>query len=389
MDDPDVAANVYNGMLFLVGGAVTAWAWWQNRPAPQLWTKGILEGLEKLGLRPDAFGATSAEGPVEGVELHLAVRWMDHGRELTLRVLEPLTSDLALAPEASAGSAQDLRVGDPVFDRVVRVTSGDPARALAILDPATRDLVTTAVSNGARLTPDGWVRTWLVTTDAPWGPEVARTARAVARAHLAIVRALPRRPIEGTVERLRSDRSPAVRRHALEILGERGLATRKVLEPSLADLDPELRLSVATRLEAWDVVRELVRTGSRTWRVRAAAQLAAEPGRIPPGAHDELVDVLIAALTDPELATVGADVLARIGGPQVIPALTEAAASGPVAAREAARTAAAAVRARHAHAAGGLALAADAEIGALSVAEPGRLAVAETGSTGNGSGVGR
>jgi hypothetical protein len=181
-----------------------------------------------------------------------------------------------------------------------------------------------------------------------------------------MVRALASKPIEGTIDRLRTDRAPGVRRHALGVLGERGLATPRVLVPSLEDLDPELRLSVATRLGAWSVVADLMRTGSRTWRVRAAAELAAVPGRIGEADRRPLQDVLAGALADPELATTAAEILGRIGDPTVLPALVDASLQGP--SREAARAAADAVRERHAHAAGGLALATS-EGGGLSVAE--------------------
>ena len=337
--------------LLLVGVPVVGWL---NRPGPRLWSPGILDGIERLGLSCGTFFRKSiAVGEVEGVEIQLQVEWGVFGRELSLRILEPLQSGLELGPEPTF-ALDDASFGDPTFDRVVRITSGHPARALAVLDPATRERVTAAVGQGARLGPDGWVRTWLVSDDLPSGPDLVRVVRAVARAHVALARACSRASLDAILERLRSDRAAGVRRRALRVLMASGHGTSERLAPSLQDLDPELRLEVATLLGAWDVVTELARSGSRTWRVRAAERLAEVPGRIPAGAHDIVQDVLLGALTDPELALVGADGLLRIGDLRTLPGLDAAAASGP--AREPARAAAAAIRARHAHSAGGLAL---------------------------------
>lgn len=339
---------------------------WLSRRTPRLWTRGVLDAVEQLGLLRGTFFRTSvAVGEVEGVQIQLKLEWTVFGRELALRVMEPLHTGLALGPEPTF-SLDEASFGDPTFDRVVRVTSGDPARALAVLDPATRERVAAAVGQGALLGPDGWSRTWLLGDAEPTGAELVRVVRAVARAHLAVARACSRKSLAGTIERLRSDRAAGVRRHALRVLLASGQATSERLAPSLRDLDPELRLDVATRLGAWDVVAELARTGSRTWRVRAAERLAAAEGRIPTGAYDAVQDVLVGALTDPELAVGAAEALGRIGDPRALPSLGAAAASGP--AREPARAAAARIRARHAHSAGGLSLPDDGETGRLSLA---------------------
>jgi hypothetical protein len=232
-------------------------------------------------------------------------------------------------------------------------------RWLALADPTTRTLLTQGVRAGAQWTGRRWVVRFVPPVH-PTAAQLVSSARLLSRVHPRWVWALQRELRPAILERVK-DPVPGVRRRAIKVAMEHGWATETELTSALTDYDPGVRLAVALALDKWDVVLDLARTGTRTWRVRAAMALAR---RSPlPEVRGELEQVLIAALPDPELSEVAALALADVGSPLALgPLLT----ATPPEARAAARVAADRIRHR-CPPAGSLALA-QGEGGELSLA---------------------
>ena len=309
-----------------------------------------------------------ARGVVDGVPVSLTPEGDPPTVRVTVEV--PVRGDLRLAPFglASLGGI-DVATGDSRFDGPVQVKAGDPFTACALLDGATRDAALAAIAAGGRL-DDRWQAT-LVGSDLD-GERIVRVARTLARAHRALAASAARPPTEAMIAIAEGDRHPAVRVRALDLLVERGIAPRALLEARTKDMDPAVRWRAATALgpDGHDALRALVREGSRSWRFKAAAAL-------PPGDR-EAEEALIAALDDPELAVVAIAALAGVGTARSIEPLRRIAREGTtVEQRWNARAAADLVASRiDRRAAGGLSLA-GAEIGGLSEPQAGGgLAVA-------------
>ncbi|MEZ4240177.1 MAG: hypothetical protein R3F59_29295 [Myxococcota bacterium] len=319
------------------------------RPAPP----GVAEVLSDLGLLLEA---GRARGVVEGVVVRVVVD--DH---VTVSAPPVPGAGLRLDGDVAARGRYGWCTGDPQFDGVVRAVPEEPARAVALLDGHTREIVAEAVRLGARF--DG---RWEVRR-AGSDEGLAAAVRAVARAHRALVSCLARGDVS-LVERLHRDQSPGVRRQALAALLASNGATPARLRPCLQDVDLDVRLTAAQRLGEWPVLVEVARTASRSWRVRAARTLALVGASL--DAEDAAVvrTVLEQALEDPAHAASAAEGLGAVGTVGSIAALTRAERGGSVRVRAAATRALAKLRGRLGDITGALSLA-DGEGGELS--EPG------------------
>lgn len=316
----------------------------------------------------------NAHGAVDGVPLKVAVERTARRGVSGVVLSLPAVPDtgLTLGPEslathlAAAVTGGDLTLGEQRFDDIVRVHAADVARALSLLDGKARDAVIAAVTAGGVFTDDRWT---LSRGAGPLGVRLdglGAAVRALVVAHRAL--SAPQRAAD-VYERLRtlcrSDRSAWVRNRALRELTLAGQADEALLIALDSDLDGGVRLEAlrARGERGRDGLMRLMADGSRTWRVRAAVTLA----QLGPGtALNQVEDVLVGALADPELGEPAADALGLVGTPRCIGAL--AAADGG-AARQAVRRALIAVRSRvPSEATGGLALAVGPSDGGLSLA---------------------
>jgi hypothetical protein len=344
-------------------------AWW--RPTGS-YTDEIWRARAELGLEGDAGGPEGAIGWIDGIEISMCVGTAPLLGDRMVELRGPQSEQdtrFAVGAAEPLGPGEPGSTGDPLFDAVVAAhpCPGHPGalRWLALADPATRSLLTQAVRAGASWTG----RRWVIRFEPPARPTAAQlvaAARTVARVHPRWSWAWQREVRAAILERVK-DPVPGVRRRAIKVAMEHGWTGQADLASALTDYDPGVRLAVAMALDKWDVVLDLARTGTRTWRVRAAMVLARRSPR--PEIREELEQVLIAALPDPELAEVAALALADVGSALALgPLLT----ATPPEARSAARVAAQRIRHRSPPA-GSLALA-QGQDGALSLSgEPGAL----------------
>lgn len=318
-------------------------------------------------LRLSMTGRT-ATGNVDGVTVSIEPRVHENEVQLLVAVESPIRVDLKLGPSGlTLFGGVDVPVGEPRFDQPVRVQGRDAFTTVALFDTATRDAVVAAIAHGA------WFQQgqWRMTLQELGPDEVVRAVRALAAAHRALSAAAARRPEDALRAMADGDRHASVRLRALELLLERGVAPRALLTARLGDVDVAVRCRAATALgsDGVEALRNIVRDGSRTWRVRAARAVAGHATDGP--AAREAEEALVAALDDPDLARDAAEGLAQVGTARAVEALQRVASGGPFSARGAARDALAAVRERlDPTRSGALSLAA-AEPGALSDAEPG------------------
>ena len=105
-------------------------------------------------------------------------------------------------------------------------------------------------------------------------------------------------------------------------------------------------------LGRWEILLDLVRQGSRTWRVRAARMLVQRRAPLREADRGLLEDVALGALQDPELSESAAELLVAVGSPRALQGLEALASTGSKAARMAANQARAAIGARMAAQAG-------------------------------------
>jgi hypothetical protein len=344
-------------------------AWWRTTGSC---TDEIWRAREKLGLEGDAGSPDGAIGWVDRIEISLRVGGIPRVGERVVELRAPQSEHdtrFEVGQAKPIGPTDPGSTGDPLFDTVVaaRARPAHPGavRWLALADPTTRALLTQAVRAGACWTGRRWVIRFVPPVH-PTAAQLVAGARALARVHPRWTWAWQRELREAILERVK-DPVPGVRRRAIKVAMQHGWAGEADLASALTDYDPGVRLAVALALDKWDVVLDLARTGTRTWRVRAAMVLARRSPS--PEVREELEQVLIAALPDPELAEVAALALADVGSSLALgPLLT----ATPPEAREAARVAAARIRHRSPPA-GSLALA-QGTSGALSLAQgPGAL----------------
>lgn len=317
-----------------------------------------------------------ARRSVDGISLHALITLNEEQRptELKISVDRPrLPIELTLSPEGVLGAVADLagltdfEVGEVRFDSAVRCVCGNPAQGLALLSQAARDAIVVALRHGAIFKDGRWSATF--SSPGPGAPALAALADALAGAQAALEAGLQLGVAEGLAARIRDDRAPGVRRHALQLLIHRDLASPELLQEATGDLDPAVQLTAAQQLGSGGrpVLVRLLRTASRTWRFRAALALAEE--ELEPALRAQVEDTLVAALDDPEQAEHAATVLGAWGSPRVAAALGQAARSGP--ARSAARRALASVKERLDPASvGAISLATSGSAGALSEPSP-------------------
>lgn len=356
------AAEIYTTMVWC-----DLLSWWNARQhADELWNARSI-----LSLEGDAGSPEGAIGWIRGVEISMRVAIERH---LGVRVIEirgPHNDHdtgvlVSIACSTSAGAAeQESATGDPSFDDIVAIRA-PPLLWIAAADPHIRQLLLRAVRSGARWDGHRW-RARFVAPAHPTASQLVDAARAITDVQVRWCSALQREPRAAVLARI-SDPVPGMRRRAIKVAMEHGWVEEADLTKALADYDPGVRLAAACAICAWDVVIDLVRRGSRTWRVRAAVTLARRAPHL--GVREEIEGVLIRALPDPELAELAALALADIGSPAALSALMNAAAPE---ARLVARVAAARIRTRSAPA-GALSLATC--DGALSLSNSGGLSVA-------------
>ena len=248
-----------------------------------------------------------------------------------LRLTLPRSLGMKFVPEARQVMrvlmGQDLELGDPSFDEVVRM-SGNPTALRATFDAPTRWAVRLLIERGGTCDGDAIELSWQHDRSAGRDAEAIDCALEAARALLADKGA--------TLERLAriaaEDPKPGVRLGALKCLVERHRSARQTpdaIRAALGDADPAVRLVAA--LETGD---------------RAVLEGLVPPGN-PPAIRIRAVEAL--ALTD-----TGLDFLRR-----VMPRLDGATRAAAVAA----------LKARGGIAVGGLALA-ETEGGGLALSDP-------------------
>jgi hypothetical protein len=331
------------------------------RPAPL----GVAEAIGELGLARDLLEAERFRGVVAGTAV--TVELPEHGvGEVVL--WGPGLDGAALRLDARVAERARFGwvTGDPVFDGAVRVQTEAPAQAMSVLEARIREAAAEAVRAGAEFTGQRW-EARLSAAPSPIGARLLTVARAIGRAHALLADRLAQ-PEATVLDRLHHDRVPGVRRQALALLLAQNGATAARLGPCLTDIDPDVRVTAAERLGAWPVLVEVVRTGSRSWRVRAATTLARVGASLPAGDAALVREVLERALRDEALASAAAEGLGSIGTTASMPHLVHAARAGPLRARAAARRSVQKLRARLGDSAGGLSLA-EGSGGELSVAD--------------------
>lgn len=312
-----------------------------SRPRGRPMMPGLPEALTAAGV-PVGLADRTGRASIEGVPLKVAIR-AKHAAAASLYVTvdaPPLQTDLRLGPErlmtlmAQAAGLTDVVVGEPRFDADVRVHARDPARVLKVLDAPTRRAVARAVQAGAVFDEGRWA------LDLELGGRASRVSsealrkqlEAVARAHAAVAEGLERPMRAALAERVRSDPAGGVRRHAVELLVRRNLASPQVLSQAVDDADPEIRLIAATAfgVRGQATLVALLGDAPRRVRVGAAAALAKHP--MSDKIATTVVGVVAEALTDAEHAATAAEVLVSVGTPAAAQAL---AADGSAVARRA------------------------------------------------------
>lgn len=285
------------------------------------------QALTQLGLRLEG---RSASGVVGGTAFRIQLVPGDN-RMSTIRAFEvetadPLNIELTLGPEgafqalADATGATDLVLGERRFDEAVRLTAPDVTVAYAILDPATRDAVSAAIAAGARF-EGGRLRGTVPGKRGRTAEGLRTLLDPMALAHRRLREAASRPIRERAAERVTNDRSAKVRRGALTTLVERDQASPPLLRMASSDPDAGVRFAAGVALgdEGEDVLLKLAHTGSRTWRTRAAVELA---GRSSAPEHQPVLeDALLAVLDDGELGTLAAEALGSVGTARSLPAL--------------------------------------------------------------------
>ena len=292
-----------------------------------------------------------ARRSIDGIDLQAAISLNEEQRPVGLKIVidrPKLPIELTLSAEgvldavADLAGRTDFEVGEPRFDTVARVRCGNPAQGIALLSQAARDAIVVALRHRAAFRSGGWVAE--LPASGVTSVDLIELSEAMVAAQVALEAGLRQEVAEGLAQRLRDDRAPGVRLHALRLLIERGLASPELLTEATGDLDPAVRLAAASALgpAGRPILEQLVRTGSRTWRLEAALTLS--EGELEPELQVRVEDTLIAALGDPELAERAAIVLGSVGSPRVAAALRAAARAGP--ARAAARRALAEIKER-------------------------------------------
>jgi hypothetical protein len=303
--------------VVVVAGAAGIVSWWMRLRADAMRAESgvgvaddrVWEAGHQLGLSVPFDRYWPATGRVEGVSLEIEVvrRSGDAQaeRELVVRLLPTVPTTLRLRREdrADALSTDDLVVGEPRFDTLLRVQAPHELEARALLDGPTRDAVFAAAELGAGL-DDGRVGVRADCTNLT-APQILKTVRAAVRAHAALrarLAAVRADPVAALNALARADRAAGVRLRVLDHLVRSGLAERETLRVRAEDVDPGIRLLAAHALGAdgHAALEKLARTGSRTIRVRAAAHLA-ESNQLPPDRQQLVEDTFLAALDDPEL----------------------------------------------------------------------------------------
>jgi hypothetical protein len=378
----------------LFAAALAAWALQRRAGAAgteeTVADQAVWEAVHALGLSVPFDRYWPATGRLEGVALELAVVRRPDGpegpgadRELVIRLLDPIPAPLLLrrGDRSPAPPAADLPIGESRFDALLRVQSRDEALARALLDAPTRDALAGAAQLGAGFADE---RLTLRAPCAEWTPaQVSKAVRATLRAHgalrgrLAAVRADPRAALNAVA---RTDRTAGVRLRCLDLLVRAGAAEVATLRSRAEDVDVSVRLLAAQALgpDGHPSLERLARTGSRTVRVRAAAQLATA-ATLAPDRAALVEDTFLAALDDPELVRAALLGLARRGTARSVPTLRASIARERRAEiRRLAEDALGAIRSRlDASAAGGMSLAEDPGGDLALAAAAGALAVGE------------
>lgn len=378
----------------LFAAALAAWALQRRAGAggteETVADQAVWEEVHALGLSVPFDRYWPATGRLEGVALELAVVRRPDGpegpgadRELVIRLLDPIPAPLLLrrGDRSPALPAADLPIGESRFDALLRVQSRDEALARALLDAPTRDALAGAAQLGAGFADE---RLTLRAPCADWTPaQVSKAVRATLRAHgalrgrLAAVRADPRAALNAVA---RTDRTAGVRLRCLDLLVRAGAAEVATLRSRAEDVDVSVRLLAAQALgpDGHPSLERLARTGSRTVRVRAAAQLATA-ATLAPDRAALVEDTFLAALDDPELVRAALLGLARRGTARSVPTLRASLARERRAEiRRLAEDALGAIRSRlDASAAGGMSLAEDPGGDLALAAAAGALAVGE------------
>jgi hypothetical protein len=95
-------------------------------------------------------------GEVQGLRVELS-QWQANWLYLELRAYWRAPADLGLTPApaslwdklAAGFGGQDVTVGDPAFDRAIRVGAHEPARVRALRGPALRDALASWIDAGS------------------------------------------------------------------------------------------------------------------------------------------------------------------------------------------------------------------------------------------------
>lgn len=272
----------------------------------------------RLGLTQPFDRYWPARGRVEGVTVELeVVKDGDRDRVLRVRLLQTTQAAFTLQREDRASwlDTDELVVGEQRFDDLFRIRSPHELLARAVLDAPSRDAFAAAGALGAAYDGEQWV---LVHSLRDWSEaQVVKAVRAVVRAHLtlrsrnAAVQADPRAALN---EIARADRTAGVRLRALDHLLRGGGAERVTLTSRCEDVDVVVRLVAAHALgpDGHPTLERLVRTGSRSVRVRAAGHLA-ESTQLAVELAGLVEDTFLGALDDPELVQVALLGLTRRG----------------------------------------------------------------------------
>jgi hypothetical protein len=322
-------------VVFLGASAVlTVVSWWaqrvKSRPYggeadPGVPDDAAWSAARTLGLSIPFDRYWPATGRVEGVPIELEVVVESNVRLLQVRVTAPAPSELLLRREDRAAqlASDDLVVGEPRFDEVFRVQATAELTARALLDAATRDALAAAGVLGAGL-QEG--RFTLHAPMAGWtAAQVAKAARALVRAHHALrtrAAAIKGAPGAALNAIARTDRTAGVRLRALDHLLRAGLAERETLRGRSEDVDVGVRLLAAHALgaEGHPALEKLVRSGSRSVRVRAAGHLA-ESSQLSPEVAALVEDTFASALDDEELVRAALLGLTRRGSARSVAAV--------------------------------------------------------------------
>ena len=220
----------------------------------------------------------------------------------------------ATADGMSIGPA-DIWSGDLAFDRVVRTVHDDPHVALAWLSVEIRRSVLDVVRRSASQVDDRW------RFEGPLTPmlDVACIAQALACASTAMSSNAPE-SVNSGLERLAcTDPVPAVRAHAIDVLGE-----RQANPTSLASLTDSCHVEVLLALirhggtgavAAWDRLLEVGTPSARRDGAVAAAQTWQGSQLWTDDVENRIVPTLLACLAHDRVNKSAARALARMHRP--------------------------------------------------------------------------